>query len=325
MAGTAITAPGGGQEIVTLTRRRHWGKRLLTELSVLLLLLLSLAVGGLILLDTAPGHRFIVDRLAQVETATGLRIRVARIEGSIYGEARLKGVSVSDPQGVFLTSPEIMIDWAPGAWLYNNLHIDRLESPLVRLDRLPRLRKTGRKGPILPNFDIHIGRLEIDRLELARGVTGAARTGSLSGEADIRAGRAMIGLRLAMLDGDRVAARLDAEPDRDRFDLDVRAIAPRDGLIPAIVGLNRPIDLSIEGDGSWTRWRGAARLLVERREAANLALAADSGRYRLKGRLAPAPFLKGKMQRLTAPQVRVEGGATFRDRILDGQLSLASP
>ncbi|MFL6739220.1 MAG: translocation/assembly module TamB domain-containing protein [Sphingomicrobium sp.] len=325
MAGTAITAPGGGEEIVTLTRRRHWGKRLLTELSVLLLLLLSLAVGGLILLDTAPGHRFIVDRLAQVETATGLRIRVARIEGSIYGEARLKGVSVSDPQGVFLTSPEIMIDWAPGAWLYNNLHIDRLESPLVRLDRLPKLRKTGRKGPILPNFDIHIGRLEIDRLELARGVTGAARTGSLSGEADIRAGRAMIGLRLAMLDGDRVAARLDAEPDRDRFDLDVRAIAPRDGLIPAIVGLKRPIDLSIEGDGSWTRWRGAARLLVERREAANLALAADSGRYRLKGRLAPAPFLKGKMQRLTAPQVRVEGGATFRDRILDGQLSLASP
>ena len=74
----------------------------------------------------------------------------------------------------------------------------------------------------------------------------------------------------------------------------LRAIAPRDGLIPAIVGLKRPIDLSIEGDGSWTRWRGAARLLVERREAANLALAADSGRYRLKGGLALAPFLKAK-------------------------------
>jgi translocation and assembly module TamB len=41
--------------------------------------------------------------------------------------------------------------------------------------------------------------------------------------------------------------------------------------------------------------------------------------------LAPAPFLKGKLQRLTAPQIRVEGGATFRDRILDGQLAMASP
>jgi translocation and assembly module TamB len=325
MAGTAITAPSGGEELVVLTRRKHWGKRLLTELLVLLLVLMSLALGGLILLDTSPGHRFIVDRLARVETATGLRIRVARIEGSIYGEARLKGVVVADPQGVFLTSPEITIDWAPGAWLYNNLHIDRLESPRVTLHRLPKLRKTGRKGPILPNFDIHIGRLKIDRLEVARGVAGAARTGSLLGEADIRAGRAMVGLRLAMLDGDKLAVNLDAEPDRDRFDLHVRAIAPRDGLIPAIVGLKRPIDLSIEGDGSWTRWRGAARLLVERRETANLALAADSGRYRLKGILAPAPFLKGKLQRLTAPQIRVEGAATFKDRILAGQLALASP
>ena len=138
---------------------------------------------------------------------------------------------------MFLTSPEIMVDWAPGAWLYNSLHIDRLESPLVRVERLPKLRKTGRKGPLLPKFDIHIGSLKIDRLELARGVSGTARTGSLSGEADIRAGRAMIGLQLGMLDGDKLAARLDAEPDRNRFDVDVRAIAPRDGLLPALVGL----------------------------------------------------------------------------------------
>jgi translocation and assembly module TamB len=292
---------------------------------VLLLVLMALAAGGLILLDTAPGHRFIVDRIGQIETATGLRIRVARIEGSIYGDAKLKGVSVSDPYGVFLTSPEITVNWAPGAWLYNSLHIDRLESPLVRLERLPKLRKTGRKGPLLPKFDIHIGSLKIDRLELARGVSGAARTGSVEGKVDIRAGRAMVGLQLAMLDGDKMVALLEAEPDRNRFDVDLRAIAPADGLIPALVGLKRPIDLTIEGDGSWSRWRGSARLLVDRQERGRLALGVDSGRYRLSGMLAPAPFLKGKLQRLTAPVVRVQGDATFKERILDGQLSLASP
>jgi translocation and assembly module TamB len=325
MVETAITPGEGGSERIVASYRRHWGQRLITELLVLLLVLLTLLVAGLVVLDTGPGHRFIVDRIAQMETATGLKIRVARIEGSIYGEARLKGVSVADPQGTFLTSPEITLDWAPGAWLYNSLHIDRLESPLVRLERLPKLRKTGRKGPILPEFDIHIGQLKIDRLELARGVTGAARAGSLLGEAEIRAGRAMVGLQLAMLDGDKMIARLDAEPDRDRFDFDVRAIAPRDGLIPAITGIRRPIDLVIDGDGSWTRWRGSARLLIERREAANLALAADGGRYRLSGVLAPSPFLKGKPQRLTAPQIRVRGGATFKNRVLDGRLALASP
>jgi translocation and assembly module TamB len=325
MAETAITPNEAGSERIVASYRRHWTRRLLTELLVLMLVLLALAAGGLILLDTAPGHRFIVDRIGRVETATGLRIRVARIEGSIYGEAKLKGVAASDPQGVFLTSPEITVDWAPGAWLYNNLHIDRLESPLVRVERLPKLRKTGRKGPLLPKFDIHIGSLKIDRLELARGVTGTERTGSLFGEAEIRAGRAMVGLQLGMLDGDKLAAKLDVEPDRDRFDIDVRAIAPRDGLIPALVGLKRPIDLTIAGDGSWTRWRGSARLLVERRDTANLVLAVDSGRYRLSGNLAPSPFLKGRLQKLTAPVVKVTGDATFAKRILDGSLTVASP
>lgn len=325
MGESVVTTGEGGGERFVVSRRKAWGRRLATELLLLLLVLLALAVAGLILLDTAPGHRFIVDRIGQVETATGLRIRVARIEGSIYGEAKLRGVAVSDPQGVFLTSPEIIVDWAPGAWLYNSLHIDRLESPLVRLERLPKLRKTGRKGPLLPKFDIHIGQLKIDRLELARGVTGTARTGSLLGEADIRAGRAMVGLQLAMPDGDRLAAKIDAEPDRDRFDVDVRAIAPRDGLLPAIVGLKRPVELSVEGDGSWTRWRGTARLLVERRSTADLALAVDSGSYRLSGMLAPSPFLKGKLQRLTAPVVRVTGDATFAEQVLDGRLTLVSP
>src|SRR5574339_33364 len=113
MAQPTITAPDEPAEQVIFTRRKDWAKRLAVELAVLLLVLMALAVGGLILLDTAPGHRFIVDRLAKVETATGLKIRVGRIEGAIYGVARLKGVAVSDPRGVFLTSPEITVDWSP--------------------------------------------------------------------------------------------------------------------------------------------------------------------------------------------------------------------
>src|SRR4029453_3815213 len=48
-------------------------------------------------------------------------------------------------------------------------------------------------------------------------------------------------------------------------------------------------------------------------------------RYRLTGNLAPSPYLKGKMQRLTPPIVRVNGDATFVDHVLDGNLTLASP
>nr|MDQ3075303.1 translocation/assembly module TamB [Pseudomonadota bacterium] len=311
-------------ETQIVRQRRSWPRRLASELAALILALVLIAGVGLILLDSAPGHRFIIDRVAQLETKTGLKIQVARIDGSIFGKTRLRGVRVSDPQGVFLTSPEIQLDWAPLAWLYNDLHIDRIEADKVRLERIPRLRP-GRGGPLLPGFDVEIGKLAIHRLEVARGVSGRERVGSVAGAATIRAGRAMVDLKLALVDGDRLAIALDAEPDVDRFDLEVRAIAPADGLLAALTGVKRPIDLTVVGSGSWTRWRGTAQLLLSGRSTGTLALGADRGRFRLSGTLAPAPFLTGRLQRLTSPRIKVEGDGTLDDGVLAGQLSLSSP
>ncbi|WP_205480244.1 translocation/assembly module TamB domain-containing protein [Sphingomonas arenae] len=307
-------------------RRRHWASQLAHEVLALVAVLALLAAIGLAFLDTAPGHRWIVDRISRIETASGLRIRIGRIDGSVFGVARLRNVEVSDPRGVFLTSPEILLDWAPGAWLYNSLHVDRLEARRVTLHRLPELRPNARRGPILPDFDINVGRLRIARLDLARAVTGTPRVGKLEGSATIRAGRAMVGLRAALNgNGDRLALQLDADPGRDRFDLSVSFAAPANGLVPALMGLRRPIGLRVGGDGSWSRWRGAAELDIAGREAGRLRLAADSGRYELGGILTPAPLLKGRLQRLTSPRVTVRGAATLADRVLDGRLTLASP
>ena len=57
--------------------RRHWSRRLLNELLALLLALLLLLGVGLVLLDSAPGHRWLVDRIAGIETASGLNIEAA--------------------------------------------------------------------------------------------------------------------------------------------------------------------------------------------------------------------------------------------------------
>ncbi len=305
--------------------RRHWSRRLAGELATLVVALMILLSLGLVLLDTAPGHRWLVDRIGQIETASGLRIRIGRIEGSIFGESRLRNVQVLDSKGVFLTSPSITLDWSPAAWLTNSLNIDRLEADRVRLERLPKLRPTGRRGPVLPDFDIRIGKLEIRRLELAPAVTGKAQVGRLSGSADIRSGRALVKLDGALQGGDRLLVKLDAEPDGNRFDLEVRATAPAGGLLPALFGSKRPVRLVVAGDGSWAKWRGQAAMDLSGRPTARLALAADNGRYRLTGKLAPAPFLKGRLQRLTTPTIDVRGAATFAHRQLDGEVRVASP
>ena len=196
----------------------------------------------------------------------------------------------------------------------------------VSLVRLPKLRPSTKRGPILPGFDIHIGDLAIKRLEIGPQVSGQARSGTLRGKADIRSGRALVELA-AQLDngGDRIALRLDSEPDRDKFDVEARLVSPANGLVPALIGTRRAIGLSIGGNGSWTRWRGTAALDVSGRPTARLALGVDSGRYRLNGKWDADQFLTGKFQRLTSPLLSITGDATLKDRILDGQLIVGSP
>ena len=322
---TDVAIRGGEGAPRPLRIKRHWSRRLAGEVATLLAALMILLGIGLVALDTAPGHRWLVDRLQEVETRSGLRFRIGRIEGSIFGESRLRSVQVLDPQGIFLTSPEITLDWSPMAWLTNSLTIERLEADRLRLERLPKLRPTGRKGPVLPDFDIRIGKLEIRRFEVAPAVTGRAMVGRLSGSADIREGRAKVTLDGALQGGDRLLVILDAEPDGNRFDLEVRASAPANGLLPALFDSKRPMQLLVSGDGTWQAWRGRAAMNTSGRPTVRLALAAENGRYRLNGKLAPAPFLKGKLQRLTAPVVDVRGNGTFERRQLDGELRLASP
>lgn len=324
MVETVVTETEAPPEKVRL--RRDWASRLLNELFALFVALLFLIAVLLVLLDSAPGHRFIVDQIAKIETASGLRIRIGRIDGSIFGKSQLRNVSVADQNGVFLTSPNIKLDWSPGAWLANTLHIDSMTADRVTLIRVPKLKPSVKKGPILPGFNIHIGELRIDRLEIGPKVSGKPRSGRVWGKADVHSGRALVELKALINNGgDRIAFHLDAEPDRNKFDVAARVIAPVDGLVPALIGTKRSINLSIGGKGSWTRWRGTASLDLSGRPTARLALGVDQGRYRLQGQWAPAQFLTGKLHRLTVPLVTVRGEATLKDRILDGQLTAASP
>src|SRR3546814_18904655 len=94
-------------------------------------------------------------------------------------------------------------------------------------------------------------------------VAGEPRSGIIIGEADSRSGRALIQLAAKLRDGDdRFAFILDAEPDRDRFDLDAGMFAPSGGLTGRMLGLKQAMDLRVTGDGSWKNWTGNATAQV---------------------------------------------------------------
>ena len=305
--------------------RSRWGGRWLRWVLGVVVALLLAAAGAVIFIDSGAGHRLIVDRIAALQLKNGLRIRIGRIEGSIFGQARLRDLRLYDDRGLFLSSPVVELDWNPTAYLYNELWIDRLEADLVTLARLPKFRPSEAEGPILPDLDIHVGRLDIKRLAIGAAVTGRPRAGRVAGTADIRAGRALVDLRALVADGgDRLTLRLDAQPDADRFDVDLRVVAPADSVAGAIVGTRLPFQLQVAGDGLWSRWRGAALLDVSGTRSADLQLTAERGRYRIAGLVSPDAFLTGRVKALAAPRLQVDARGTFEQRVLDGRVSLRS-
>ncbi|MFD2136151.1 hypothetical protein ACFSLT_15105 [Novosphingobium resinovorum] len=115
-------------------------------------------------INTGPGRRFVADQIAALEFENGMKISVARIDGSLYGKMILRGLSVRDPRGEFLYSPEIRIDWRPFAYLDNHVDVRSATAQRVILRRTPHFRATPPSdAPLLPDLDIDLGELRIDR------------------------------------------------------------------------------------------------------------------------------------------------------------------
>lgn len=298
-------------------RWRRW-------LAGLLALLVVIAGASLWIVDTDVGHRWVVDRINAARPANGLRFTVGRIDGSIYSAAVLRDVRVSDPGGLVFAAPRAELDWLPLSWFSNRLEIRALRVPVATLAKWPKTLPTGRVGPILPDFDIVIGRLAVERLIVAPRVTGVRREGRLTGTADIRDGRALVRIDADVAGSDRLRLAIDAAPDRNRFDIDVRARGAANGLLARLSGIARPLALEVSGDGRWAAWQGRAVGDAGGVRVIDLALGNRAGAYTLTGTVNPAALTRGKVQRLTGPRVLVNGAGTLADRRLDGMLSLRS-
>jgi translocation and assembly module TamB len=291
-------------------------------------LLLGLLVIGI---NTQPGRDFVAQQLGRLTLASGLNFRVGRIEGSLFGAMTLRDVEVRDTQGAFATSPEIGLDWRPLRYVRNHVDIRSLTSPQVRLLRRPALKpSTDPKAPLLPDIDIDIARLEIARIDIEPAVSGQRHIGRLRGTARLSDGRAQIVADAATIaapgvaGGDTLALRLDAVPEQNKLDMDMRMNAPAKGLVTGLMGLDRPLALNVGGRGSWQNWRGQASGTLGGRRIADLAVAAQNGRFQVRGPTWPGVYMQGPVERLASPQLDVALDAVWRDRAADGLLKLRS-
>lgn len=325
-----MTDPATSPAISRQSSRLRWGKRLGWALALLL--------GPVVLiagfLATPIGKRFIADQIAAVAPASGLRFTIGRIEGDIYGKAVLRSVTVRDPKGVFLTIPEVRLDWRPLNWLWSGLDIREVTARRGRLTRLPELLPGDPDAPLLPNFDIRVDRLSIEDLVIVEGLaTPRDEEASLTARIDIRKGRALIDARAQLGAQDRVALLLDAEPDGDRFDIEGEYRAPAGGVLAGLAGFDSGYDGRVLGDGTWQRWRGAA---VARRIGASArndeqspAIAAfrisnDAGRFGVLGQVAAGLAPDTLAGRVTGERLSLAASFMLENSVLEGRAALVS-
>jgi translocation and assembly module TamB len=290
-----------------------------------LIALLLLLVAGLAVLNSPIGQRFITDQIAKVAPASGLRITIGRIEGDIYGKATLHDVVLSDPKGPFLQIPLAELDWRPIHWLSSGLDVRELVTHRGTLMRLPELLPGDPDAPILPNFDIRVDRLQIDDLTIAKGVAGPeAHKANLLAKADIRDGRVFVRADGQFGKYDRIHALVDAEPDGDRFDIDLDYLAPKDGVIAGLVGTKAGYRARIKGAGTWSAWRGALYVTRDDKTFAAFRLTNKSGKYGLLGQAYPAAALTGLPAQLLGNKVSLRADGTLKDSVVDGRLVIAA-
>ncbi|SFP36812.1 translocation/assembly module TamB domain-containing protein [Sphingomonas rubra] len=316
---------------VRVAGRPLW-QRILKWLGLAVLGLVVLVLAVLFGINTDPGRRFVADQIGGYTTASGLNIQVGRIDGSLYGRMTLSNLRVSDPTGVFLDSPRLEVDWRPFAYVRNHVDVRELTAEQVNLRRRPVLKETPSdpNAPLLPDLDIDVDRLRIGRFAMAAPVTGQAHVLSIDGQVHIADRRAQLvanaqALRGAgIAGGDRLVLRLDAVPDRDKLDVDVKLQAPVGGLVASMAGLKAPLAVSVDGGGGWKNWVGRARATLGGGELANLGVTSRNGHIKVRGLTRPGLYLEGPVERLTAPALQVAIDTTLNERRADTRMKLRS-
>ena len=319
-------------DATVVTKRPLWQRILKWVLFLILglIVLIGIVVLGI---NTDPGRRYVANRIGGYTTASGLNIKVGRIDGSLYGQMTLSDVRVADPKGVFLTSPRLNVDWRPFAFVDNHVDVRTLSTELVTLARRPELKQTppiDENAPLLPDLDIDLNRLHVGRLVLAKPVTGQTHIVRIDGAVHIADRRAQLVTDAAALRGAGVAGgdtlhlKLDAVPEQNKLDIDLKLNAPVGGVVATMGSLKAPLTATVDGRGSWQAWQGKAIATLGGGQLANLNVNARNGHIQVRGFTTPGLYLQGPVERLTAPRLDLALDTTLNDRKADTRLTLKS-
>jgi translocation and assembly module TamB len=303
---------------------KSWPRRMAIGVAVLLGTILALLAIGYVWLDSSSGKRFVAKQIAGMEFENGLNIGIGRIEGSLYGQMRIRDLTLRDPQGVFASSPLVEVNWRPFAFARSHVDIRSLVVPQMRLRRLPAFNETPPTNePLLPDLDIDIARLDLRRIDIDPAVTGQRHRASIAGKVHIADRTAVVSARAAtqagtgFAGGETMTLDLRAVPETNTLDLAFNLDAPAQGLIAGLTGVAQPMRVDLRGKGDWDAWNGALGGTLGGQSLADVVLTARKGTFTARGKMRPALLLAAQPGALLEPETTIDITTTANKRQFD--------
>lgn len=225
-------------------------------LAVLLCLLTPLSLFA----QTQDSDRgYIQGLLEDALSAEGRSVQLQGFQGALSSRATIDRITVTDPDGVWLTIDDVALQWNRSALLAGRIEIDEISAARLSLPRLPLPAEGEMPAPeasgtfSLPELpvSVNLAELRIDRAEIGAPVFGLDVALSLTGNAALSGGEGNAALDIQRLDrGGEIT--LDAAFDNAsrQLRLDLLLDEPEGGIAATLLDLpGRPsVRLQAQGD-----------------------------------------------------------------------------
>jgi translocation and assembly module TamB len=309
-------------------RQRSWPLNILRWMGFALLGLILLVALFLVGLNSDAGRRFVVTQVEKYEFENGMKIGIGRLDGSLYSAMVIRDFTLSDTKGVFLASPELKVDWRPLRYLANHVDVRSATAQTITMQRIPAFKPVPDTGePLLPDIDIDVAKLQVDRFIFEPAVAGERQEARLNGKIAIADRRAQVTADAetigASAKGDTLKLLLDAVPEANRLAVTLDVNAPQGGVLAAIGGFREPLTAKLDGRGDWKAWNGNLTANLGAAPLAQLALTARDGTFAVKGTAQASRLLTGPAAEILGTETAIDltGRLDARKVALDGRLS----
>jgi len=311
------------------TAKPSWPLRIAKWAAVILLGLVALVGLFLVGLNSDAGRRFVANQIEKYQFENGMKIGIGRLDGSLFGEMIVRDFTLSDPKGVFLRSPELRIDWRPFAYLNNHVDVRSATAKTMVMQKIPAFKPVPDTGkPLLPDIDIDVGVVRVDRFVFEPAVAGRRQVATLNGKIAIADRRAQVTADARTIaggggEGDTLKLLLDAVPEKNRLAMTLDVTAPKGGVLAALGGFDQPLVAKLDGRGDWKVWDGNLTATLGASPLARLALTARDGSFAVKGTTQASRLFTGPVASLLSRETAVDLTARLDQRKadLDGRFS----